>query len=253
MSVNNKSKPSATPTHPHPHPHFPIQCCSWLELFIQHWMREEGAWNLHEQPICESSPVFNNFLDTFVPDCSLKMHEKPKCWINFLTLSHSSYTSNIFTKTNPDERRRDETKPDRLWMKIMHDILLDSKLSSQNLILCCKNYNQTFFRSLVPSDLSLDTTSESSYKSMPTLIILRTALFKKYLKCTKFYANMFLYLLLLPSLTLCQFEELLFGGVTPGPLIASLWRVSPFVEMSDTIVTWLHRCQTVLWECHHDL
>ena len=38
MSVNNESKLPATPSSP-------IQCCSWLKLFIQHWMGEEGAWN----------------------------------------------------------------------------------------------------------------------------------------------------------------------------------------------------------------
>ena len=39
MSVNNELKLSAST------PCSPIQCCSWLELFVQHWMGKEGAWN----------------------------------------------------------------------------------------------------------------------------------------------------------------------------------------------------------------
>ena len=47
-----------------------------------------------------------------------------------------------------------------------------------HLVLCYKNYNQTFLGLLSPSDLSLDASSENVHKSMQTLIILHTALKK---------------------------------------------------------------------------
>ena len=53
---------------------------------------------------------------------------------------------------------------------------------------CCKYYNQTFFGSLAPIDLLLDTSSESVHKSVHTLIILHIAL-KKCVKCVKLYAT----------------------------------------------------------------
>ena len=66
MSVNNESKPSATPPSP-------IQCCSWLELFVQHWMGEEGAWNFTRttdlREVVLFSILFSTLLSPIVADC----------------------------------------------------------------------------------------------------------------------------------------------------------------------------------------
>ena len=67
-------------------------------------------------------------------------------------------------------------------------LLLDSTLSSQNLILCCKNYTKTFFRSLAPVTCHLLLSSESAYKSTHNFyMIFCIALF--YSTYVKVYAN----------------------------------------------------------------
>ena len=64
MSVNNESKPSATP----PLPHTMLLLAGTFRSTLN-----GGGGGLEfytNNRFARSSPVFNNFLNTFVPDCS---------------------------------------------------------------------------------------------------------------------------------------------------------------------------------------
>ena len=61
VSVNNKSKPSATPPY--------NVALGWNLLFNIEWGGGALEFYMNNQ-FTRSSSVFNNFLNTFVPDCS---------------------------------------------------------------------------------------------------------------------------------------------------------------------------------------
>ena len=66
MSVNNDSKPSATHPHTPPAPHTMLLMAGTSRSTLN----GGGLEFYTNNRFARSSPVFNNFLNTFVPDCS---------------------------------------------------------------------------------------------------------------------------------------------------------------------------------------